>query len=322
MAGLMDEAKIIDSELKKIRNQQPTCSWPEAEEYYFKKVAKRQIIPLKKNGTHEMQWLSTLADANILIVKGGWLQISRWKDGKKILQLIEGIDAAYRMQQHILDRYLMGRRGEIAKINSLEDVVGQINLFLCNWAETKKQHRKNEVMNSIISVVLALERCQNFFKVDAHGQIEEVLFLEDGLQRENPGAMAAKTIASLNRLNDRRVEIEFIYPTIAFRKQILVLEIRRLQRRINKAKDKINFILRIKPAKDAENIYVNKVVNFIKEVEKNLTTIWVSPFRERKIQACEQLIKARKIIAYDHKKGIDCLENAREILKDRALKII
>ncbi len=307
-AKLMDEAININNGTIGIR--------PKGKEIY------RLTIRPKGSDSAEKQWLKILAKVNIFIIKGGWLNIPRWDNGKKINQLFEGIDTAYRAQEHILKKYLQKKEGEIDKIHSWQEMIKRINLFLVNWKKAKSEKREKEMLNLITSIITDLEFCQNFFKINARGQIEEILFLEDSLQRTNPGALAARTLSALNELSQRLIQAEAIIPMIALRKQIIGLEIKRLQARIKKAKNKIDFILRIKPVKEAESIYANKVVKFIKEAEKDLTTIWVSPFRERKIQACAELAKAKKIISYNSKQAKSYLETAKEILDDEKIKIL
>lgn len=262
-------------------------------------VVKDGIDTLKKISEENKLWYENMRNAGIRILDGGFLEISRWDNtgknfGKpKIMkQKVDGINSAIRMQDHILGLYRSedeNKKNEYSKVESMQEVIEYANDLLNRWGMVKPEDKK-EMQQKLADVVLQLEKCKNEFKLEVKDQAEEVIKLKDKLDRENPSALAARTVASLNNLAKRMNELQLISPLIALRKEVLILEKRRSEGIIRKAEGLLSgvvhhslFSLNSKTAPEARiNDYEIDVLDRkLGQVLNILESIYVAPYFQK-----------------------------------------
>lgn len=297
-------------------------------------------IDLSKMPQDERKWCENMQNIGIRILKDGFVEIPRWeKSGKhaekplRVRQKVDGINSAIRMQDNILKAYRSDEKGpnsEFSKLGSIQEVIERSNELLTSWRMAKPEEKK-ELQIQLADVVLQLENCRNEFKVAVKDQSEKVMGLKDSLDRENPGALAARTVAALNSLAKRMNEMQLIMPIIALRKELLILEKRRSTGAINRASAYLTGILRHSvfhdhPTKSPDSrINKNEVAELDKRIGKALHLLGIIhalPYSQQAEQAIFSLMnKAKKYFSskerlvenlYDIKKN---LGEAIDILK-------
>ena len=128
-----------------------------------------------------------------------------------------------RMHDHVLEKYRGSDESEFARIINVEEAILEANRMLVEWNNLNRTER-NEIKKRLVRVILFLEKCRNDQKQEAKRQLELVSKLEDQRGRINPGAMAARTIAALNALSRRFLQLDLVIPYIAYRRELLILE--------------------------------------------------------------------------------------------------
>ncbi len=201
------------------------------------KEEKHDRINLAQLSKEEKMWYENMKSAGVRILSDGFLEISRWDNTGKhagnpvlIRQKVDGINSAIRMQDHILENYRFDKKEKpsvFSQIESIQEVIEHANELLNKWSKTKSEDKETMQMQ-LAHVILQLENCRNEFMVGTKDQAEAIIDLKDSLGRENPGAFAARTVAALNNLAKRINEMQLIMPSIAMRKESLVLEKRRI----------------------------------------------------------------------------------------------
>lgn len=206
-------------------------------------------IGLRGLSKEEIGWLNNLREGGVKILTDGFLEITRWEreDGAiiKIRQKVDGINSAIRMQDHILEQYGLqkGKKsGEVEQLESIQEIIEKANRLLNHW-KIAKPKEKEKIQQELADVILQLEYCRDEFKIKTKDQVEEVVTLRDSRERENPPALAARTISALNNLNKRLGEIQIIKPLIAMRREILVFERRRQESYIRRAANRVGMVL-------------------------------------------------------------------------------
>ena len=323
---IREEAIQLNEEFAQTWLRHPAKSWTEI-----------MIAGLrdKKNGRiqwwrqyltkNEKAWFITLRNGGITILTEGWLRIPRWEKKmglkeKLIKQKVLGINSALRMQDHILSKYNLAaaiKNGEIPALESIEEIITSANYQLNDWANQNEKSRIN-LQKQLAIIVLRLEHCRNEFKIGAREQIKKTVLLEDSTGRLNPSAMAARTIAALNRLNQRFNQLGIIIPHIAMRKELLILEKRRLQAMIKKAAAKTQLLLRhpVFNNKPIRKYEINIIDQRMGQCLSALNNIRVSPYWEQAEQAKNYIREAKKILNGSYLiEAKPFLENSLAILK-------
>ncbi len=161
----------------------------------------------------------------IEILEEGWVGLSRWRKSKekpvKNWQKTKDIFSAIRMQDHIMQKYRQQPTGETPHLLSFGQIIEECNRLLIGWRSAQPQE-KEDIRNKLIAAILDLENCKNEFKAAVKSQLEFIISWQDRTGRTNPGALAARTIASLDGLAQRLSEIEDIGVYIALRRELLV----------------------------------------------------------------------------------------------------
>ncbi len=240
---------------------------------------------------YEREWLDSLKDAGITFLAQGWIQIIRWKKTKKgikkILLKVKGIFSALRMQGHILKQYEMLRpKGELAKLERYEDVIERANRLLVNWKNSDERNRKL-IEQELVEVIFSLDRCINIFKVDAREELRQVIGFEDSRGRINPPAMAARTARALGLLALRFREVGIIMPAIALRKEMLIIEQRRLKAALTRSARVLADLIKGRYKLEEKNINAALAPFY---------TVWAAPYFWQTCQAESYLKQAKKAL--------------------------
>ncbi|MFH1427364.1 MAG: hypothetical protein ABIG60_02445 [Patescibacteria group bacterium] len=303
LVKIIDEAKKLDKVATPVKVKNPAKPMMEII-HDILKSGKNYPIRWQLLDKNDLQWLWTLEKSGIVILTEGWLHITRWdkKIGKKpklIKQKVAGINSALRMQDHILSGYknkIDHNPSELKKLETIEEIIHEINYLLTNLEGNR--YYSQLTLNKLFWVILRLEKCKNEFKVEARKQIEKMVPFKDKLGRINPSAMAARTMAALNRISERVNEIGIIAPQIALRKEMLVFEKRRVEQAIKQAATNVNFItqtnfLNRKSIRPSEK---RALLQQIGISMYSLNNIRVSPYWEQTEQAKSYLLSGKKQI--------------------------
>lgn len=251
----------------------------------------------------ERKWYENMQTAGIRILKDGFLEISRWDNTGKhfnrpvlIKQKVDDINSAIRMQDHVLEKYRSDEKDKtshFSQIESIQEVIEYANEILNAWNYAKPEE-KEEMQIQLANVILQLENCRNEFMVVTRDQATAVFDRKDSLGRENPGALAARTVAALNNLTKRINEMQLIVPFIALRKESLILEKRRLNGTRHKSVAHLQGVLHHAVFKDnpkkppASRINANEVVELDRKIGKALYflgSIHAAPYFQQAEQA-------------------------------------
>jgi len=335
------EAHKVNEKVDNFYNRPRTNKSHSADKLAHKIIKKEKSTPIElaKMSREERQWYENMQSAGIRILSDGFVEIPRWeKTGKRaasplrIRQKVDGINSAIRMQDNILDIYRTEEKGslsEFSKLESIQEVIENANGLLTSWRSAKPEDKKDLQMK-LANVVLQLENCRNEFKVAVKDQSDKVLGFKDRLGRENPGALAARTVAALNNLAKRMNEMQLIMPIIAMRKELLILEKRRSSGAMNRSAAYLNGITNHSvfhehPTKPpASRINDNEVVELDKRIGRALHllgTIHALPYSQQAEQAKSCLVNKAKGHFTSKKRLLDNLDYAKATLEE-AIKII
>jgi hypothetical protein len=208
------------------------------------------------------------------------------------------------MQDHILEGYISQdvsvKKDEHTTIDSLEEVIEEANALFLEW-KYSSELQKEEIKQKLANVVLTLEKCRNEFKVRTKDKVKLVLRMKDSRGRDNPSALAARTIGALNNLQKRIDEMGVIAPKIAFRKELLIFERRRNESLLYKASAKMHFILRhsffVRSGKALHDQDVKGLTDKLQETKELLEGVVVAPYFMRSNQALNSIILLQEIFA-------------------------
>ena len=242
-------------------------------------ISKRDLAKI------DLDRLSTLKKNGVRYLPKGWLRINYWikKNGVLISspRHAADIEAAIRMQEHAMAGYKEGRGerpGEIKELIEFNEIIEEANRFLNEWKQSSEPDKKI-IAEKLFYVVLKLEKCRNDFKVAAEEQIIKTLSFTDSLGRANPGAMAARTVAALNRLAGRFNELRIVMPIVALRHELLIFEKTWFKQQIKQ----ISIMLRSILNRPRGNLFQNSA-DIDRHIGQSLYLIdilWASPYYER-----------------------------------------
>lgn len=243
-------------------------------------AGKEKAEKTKDIDSRDDDWFETLEKNGILFRELGRLGIARWNKGQKIYQSTSDLPAAIRMQDHILEKYGINPAlifSEKNEIENFSDILKKINRFLSNWKKNKD--KREEIEKELAILILHLGRCRNDLKINARSQMVKIAGLEDSLGRENSGAMAARSIAALNKLSERINQIKRITVKTAFRRELLMAEMRREREIIKSVIPEINLLLNFRALKSGFKPHeVPIFLNIAEKTAKKLDTKLAEPF--------------------------------------------
>jgi hypothetical protein len=300
------------------------------------KKEKSRAINIDHLPKNEKEWYENLREAGITVLSDGFMEIPRWDNTgenfnspKKIIQKVDGINSAIRMQDHIITQYRIGspeKESEMTQLESIQEVIESANDILTRWKKAPARE-KESLKLQLATVILQLENCKNEYKVRTKDHAEKTMSLKDSLGRENPGALAARTVAALNNLAKRINEVQLIEPIMALRKENLILEKNRIGYNIRKSKAILNGIIHHsvfstnREKSDEPRIRENEVEILDRKIGQalhHLDSIRVLPYSQQSEQA-------RFFLMYETKKSFSSrkklIEN-RESVKESLLKTI
>ncbi|NTW22370.1 hypothetical protein HGA34_02365 [Candidatus Falkowbacteria bacterium] len=232
------------------------------------------------------------------------------------------LNAAIRMQQHILDRYLgtvEKLAGETDRLDDLKLLAGQIHGLVLSWKELTIKGRltpeelTEHIKNLAEEIGRNLARSRNPRKSSARSQAKHLTEPHDSLDRTNPGAQAARTAALLNRLAERLEEIASIVPFILRRKQALETKKKNVLDGLSESLDQLSVVMQSWTMKQLSPEALRLLLG---QVLFSLAQASVLPYRAQGIQA-EFYLKAARRHAEDRKLATSLMSSAKKILDCR-----
>jgi len=312
------EAAPLDAKIEKYRNRHKKLSWTEAMNCVLRMEEPPALLP------DMVEWYQHFLSCGVKFLFDGWLATSLLirLPKKKITwrwQKIPNLPAAIRMQDHIIDGY---RRvgGERDKIESIREIVCQANELLSGWKDFSAQ-RKNSLKWDLAWIIGQLENCRNEHKKNILSQIKAMAGFKDNLNRTNPGAMAARSLAALADLYRRFEELNIIPAKIRLRRRILIWEKDRLDILFSYCSDQINFFTLHQSFFGAKLSLKQKEIlcQKIDQVISLLQTALASPYWERANGAKDRLYEAKIALGQNQSKcrlklidSMACLTNLPE----------
>lgn len=284
-------------------------------------------IPYRAIPEEQQDWHRNMNAAGVRALQDGFLEVTRWDNTgqyvekpKKLKQTVADLPAAIRMQDHILNNYrgeTTERQSESAKLESIQEVIQYANHLLNEW-KVADTETKQELQTELADVVLQLEKCRNEFKIEVRAQAKAVLPLTDSRGRENPSALAARTIGALNNLTERITQMRLIAPQIALRKEVLILEQRRLEKTLRRTDSLLSGVLHHSVFSERSNslperrIRDNEVAILetkLGQALHELESVYAAPYQQIATQARFFISRIKKLF---HSK--DSIINNREVI--------
>lgn len=297
-AKITEEADQIYSEINALLELNPEKSSTEI----LVNTLKSKALPMQVSflGARHLTYdqkkiIFNIYKVGLRISPEGWIIITK-KDGNTILRnVVFNIDLALRMQDHILDSYLRDANnilGEIPRVGELIELTRKINNLLVDWENSQKH--KNNLKSKINSLIKDLSEYRNKLKLEAREILESFANLTDSRGRENPSAFAAKTVAMLNRLEDRLEQIRKITPVIEKRKKVLNDTKDFLEKEKRRAENELTKFLNIRnfsyyTAGGINEIRINKIIHIVDALN-------IEPFASKRMQAVFFLQEAKNCI--------------------------
>ncbi len=273
----------------------------------------------------EMEWYWMLRrKVGITPLTEGWTQVIRWekragKKPKRIPQKVESIKHAIRQAGHALDTYKLDsgeKPGELKLLDNIEDVIREANRLIIVYKGLSKGD-KFDLQVMLAKTILQIENCRNPYKQKIKEEFEKILPLKDSLNRINPGALAARTIKALGLLNKRFVELDLTVPHLAMRRELLVLEERRLQKAILNCLAKTHLAFHTK----GYSQHNDKIIKNLNLARKFLSNVRTSPYWEIGRQANLYIYNAERFAKKRDQIGVkEMLSIAIGILETKVTK--
>ncbi|MCD4762115.1 hypothetical protein K8R32_04125 [bacterium] len=240
-----------------------------------KRKTPKNTIDKKRHDRFARDRLDFLKRFRVYIKPDGSLVIMRTEDDADIELPYQDIDAAIRAQSHIINGYMddTNKLSEIYRLQTVENTLVDSNLLFLNWLKAGVKE-KEDIEKRINEALLDLDFCRNELKIATADQLLEIYAMEDILGRENPGALAARTIAGKTQIKKRQSRVRNIVAFTAARKQTLIFEKTQMELNIISARFKLNFILSSVDAFFRNKSAFNKRVN---QVLYLLQSVWINP---------------------------------------------
>lgn len=279
---------------------------------------KKQIRSVKSfSKIIEFKWLMILKSAGIFHLTDGFIKIFRWENGKKIPQIIKGINSAIGMQDYVVEKYEIDvQASETKKLQSIEETLEFIKLNLANWEKLNKAGRE-KTKREIIWATLQLEKSRNVHKKTAKEKLKTSAEIKDAKNRINPGATAAKNLSAISSVIKRLEQIDAIEIIINLRKEMLILEKKRQIENLERVKAILHGLFRNKifSVGKIEPYEIAPVCKKITQAVGRLNTIWSFPYGWQAEKTKEFLLKAEEAIKKsDAEMGYISLRNAMTVL--------
>lgn len=331
------EAYLVNEKVEEYKNK-PRIRKRSLDEAAHRIIKRLKDTPVseKEYWEEERPWYKNLYSCGIRITKAGFMEVSRWEEAdqgkRRRWQRIDGVNSALRMQDHILGKYRSDEQpkpGEFSHLESIEEVIEAANGFLLEWDKAKSEEKK-DLQKKLVEVVLQLEKCRNAHKLKVKERSAAVSVMKDRLQRDNPSALAARTVGALNSLAKRMDEMRLIMPIIAMRKEALILEKKRINHVFHKASLRIIEVMAHEvfkchsPKPAQEKIRDNEARILDKKIGQALhllSTIRALPYSQKAQQAAFRLRTRVKIFIQSKMSLIDNAGAVHESLLE-ALSII
>lgn len=252
----------------------------------------------------------------------GFSRTDQTESQKTKLQFkLTDLNAAIRMQQHILDRYLgtvENLASETDRLDELKSLAEQLRSLVLSWktltdgSAAKPEELLAQTNDLAKQIAKNLARCRNPLKTQARSQAVELTEPHDSLDRPNPGAHAARATALLNRLSERLSELELIAPIILKRKLALEAKKDHIFGCLTEALCRLEYLspafLKQQPLEEIRS-HLGQVLSVLNQVS-------VLPYRAQAEQAAFYLKHARQR-PDNLASAATSVANAKKILSDR-----
>jgi len=149
----------------------------------------------------------------ILITDGkykGQLAVPKWNQRKKLYQLVPSIYRVHRQAVNILAQYDLPFYGEKSKMREAIEIAHNLNLIIIGLKKGNIQDYEKKLASKVEEIFSLVGLVRNERKRTGLKVIEPIADITDSQGRVNPGALRARTIAGINRFQERREEIDKI----------------------------------------------------------------------------------------------------------------
>jgi chaperonin cofactor prefoldin len=308
---LIEEAMILHAEILALKENHPRLDLTNLSEKVLKSEARKTSLLTHKDfrymNVFKANWLFDLGKLGIKVSPEGWIVLHKKKD------VVFDFKAAVRMQDNILKKYLDKTSkdcGEIPKIEETRILIKEINNLLLDWDNTKK--KKKNLQTKITTLINDLSSCRDKLKKDTAKLGKSILPLKDSLDRNNPGAFAAKTIAMLNNLGNRLIHIkEVLTPLVTKRKNSLNNCYSEMNtKKLEAIKDLDKFI----SMRGFSNFPESFKIGTINKLLYSMEGLFISSFHNKSVQTSFYLNAAKDCIL-ETKKAKKILRTALSILQ-------
>ncbi|MDZ7798590.1 MAG: hypothetical protein U5L76_03135 [Patescibacteria group bacterium] len=150
----------------------------------------------------------------ILITKGaynGQLAVPKWhqvkKKKKKLYQLVPSIYLVHRQAVNILAQYNLPFYGEKSKMREAIKIARDLNLMIIGLKKGNLEEYEKKLASKVDEIFNIVGLVRNQRKRAGLKVIEPVAEITDSRGQVNPGAFRARTIAGVNRFQERKEEI-------------------------------------------------------------------------------------------------------------------
>ena len=211
--------------------------------------------------------------AGIEISPEGFLNVRIWRKNdssfSQAKQKVKDIDAAIRMQEKILNRYLKTSDSRLSE-KDLMYLVQKIfqtakNNFLF-WNDLVFE-KKEDMRKELRDLSSYLKDCINSEKRAIKNRAEAVAYLKDKLERDNPSALAARCVGAIQSSSKRLKGIDRIVFVISLRKKLLIKKKAEVLLAMDRAVNILELLVRVCPAKKTNYLYgIGKAIGFLEDI--------------------------------------------------------
>jgi len=274
----------------------------------------------------ELWHYENLRRLGIRLLRGGVLEFNRTDrsaNRENRLQFkMNNLDAAIRMQQHMLDQYLGSVEhiaGETDRIEGLQTLAKEIRNLALSWksfvndSAMEPETLLAKIKELASNIIEDLEKCRNPHKGQARDQARHLTEPYDSLNRINPGAQAARVTSLLAHLNKRLSEMDSIIPIILNRKKALA------NKKENIVTCFVEATKQLEAVADNWSNYLltdNRLQTNLGQVLCTLGQASIQPYRAQADQAAFFLLAARQH-ADDHEIVNTMINKAKKIIADQ-----
>jgi len=254
-------------------------------------------LPLKQGTSRIIRGIKLQGTPMLVDADSGSIYSPHRRGGRIFHEIKDGLFAAIRSKDHILQRYGVTPEGggELESVEELEKRVTEINMAL----DRVRGDVPPETRAELEALATDLSRAINGFKAEAREQVSKAAPGIDSLGRKNIGASCARLVAARNRLLSRSEEIGRIHPLVAVHKLALLCERDRIKAVAAHALGGVKAVLSsvaFKPGGDTQAQCANTAKR-IMQLRQAVSTVYVNPFLPLFSETGEHLDEAARLLA-------------------------